>query len=339
MSQNFDSTKPEAGVTTFGQLFQIIINHFAAAISRFSGTSFPADPITYQICWRSDRGTYGLAYCYTGNPAVGENGWIEDALLTTIGIEVIAARGSTASLMARLAVALNDDGTLKASTSLNPSQWATMAGHTFTYSNTTTFTVDGDQTAIYYPRRRIKATLTSGAIYSEVVSAVYSSVTTVVISDAVLDNTLTTVDHSLFSPTANGGAISAAMLGAAALAALNDFGDNIQKRANFQDFGIVTNALGSLGGGTHDIDLTLGNSISATVDTSATSFTFSNPTASDEMCVFALWLTNGGSQTITWPGAVTWVTGSAPALLASGLNILMFATINVGTNWYGAVYK
>ena len=40
-------------------------------------------------------------------------------------------------------------------------------------------------------------------------------------------------------------------------------------RVNLKDYGIVTNAIGSTGGGTQDIDVSLGNSVSATVDTSA----------------------------------------------------------------------
>lgn len=72
---------------------------------------------------------------------------------------------------------------------------------------------------------------------------------------------------------------------------------------NFKDVGLTTNAIGSIGGGTQDIDLTLGNSVTGTVDTSTTTFTFSNPTASDELCVFTLVLTNGGSQTVNFPAA------------------------------------
>jgi len=209
MPQNYDSSKPTAGVTTFPQLWVIIKDHFAAVVSRFSGTSFPANPTTYQICWRSDRGTYGRAYCYTGDPNVGESGWVEDVLLTSIGVEIIAARGSKSSLDQRLDVTMNEDGTLKASTTLNPSEWFALSGHTFTYVSGTSFTVDGDQTDIYKPTRRIKANLTGGAVYSEVVSASYGAPnTTVVIKDAVLTNTLTTVEHSLFLPRVYSGAMS-----------------------------------------------------------------------------------------------------------------------------------
>jgi len=113
--------------------------------------------------------------------------------------------------------------------------------------------------------------------------------------------------------------------------------DNQIGRVNLIDYGIVTNAIGSTGGGTQDIDVTSGNSVSATVDTSANTFTFSNPTASDEFCGFSLVLTNGGSQTVNWPASVDWAGGTAPTLTTSGVDILVFFTIDGGTIWHGMV--
>ena len=114
-----------------------------------------------------------------------------------------------------------------------------------------------------------------------------------------------------------------------------NFQDNYLQRVNLKDYGEVTNAIGSTGGGTQDIDLTLGNSVSATVDTSANTFTFSNPTASDEQCGFVLYLTNGGSQTVNWPASVDFAGGTAPTLTAAGVDILCFTSIDAGTRWYG----
>ena len=111
--------------------------------------------------------------------------------------------------------------------------------------------------------------------------------------------------------------------------------DNTVQRINLQDYGEVTNAIGSIGGGTQDIDLTSGNVVSATVDTSTTTFTFSNPTASDEGCGFILFLTNGGSQTVNWPASVDWPAATAPTLTAAGVDILVFNTIDGGTRWFG----
>jgi hypothetical protein len=113
--------------------------------------------------------------------------------------------------------------------------------------------------------------------------------------------------------------------------------DNTVDRINLKDYGTVTNNIGSVGGGTQDIDLTLGNSIAATVDTSTTTFTFSNPTASDELCGFTLKLTNGGSQTVNWPASVDWGEGTAPTLTASGVDVITFLTWDGGGIWYGVV--
>ena len=113
--------------------------------------------------------------------------------------------------------------------------------------------------------------------------------------------------------------------------------DNQVGRVNLIDYGEVTNALGDLAGGTDDIDLTAGNSVSATVSTSEQTFTFSNPTASDELCGFTLTLTNGGSQTVNWPASVDWAGATAPTLTTSGVDILIFFTIDGGTIWHGMV--
>jgi hypothetical protein len=111
--------------------------------------------------------------------------------------------------------------------------------------------------------------------------------------------------------------------------------DNTLFKVNLLDYGEVTNAIGSTGGGTQDIDLQLGNVVTATVDTSANTFTFSNPTASDEGCGFTLILTNGGSQTVAWPVSVDWPAATAPTLTTAGVDILVFNTVDGGTTWYG----
>ncbi len=126
-------------------------------------------------------------------------------------------------------------------------------------------------------------------------------------------------------------------LGATTLSGAITGADQIVSAINLKDYGEVTNAIGATGGGTQDINLTLGNSVTATVDTSANTFTFSNPTASDELCGFTLELTNGGSQTVNWPGTVDWAGGSAPTLTTSGVDYLVFWTVNGGSRWYGAL--
>ena len=111
--------------------------------------------------------------------------------------------------------------------------------------------------------------------------------------------------------------------------------DLIVQRPRFTDYAETINAIGSTGGGTQDIDITAGNVVSATVDTSTNTFTFSNPSATGKSCSFTLFLTNGGSQTVNWPGAVDWAGGSAPSLTSSGVDVLTFTTLDAGTIWYG----
>lgn len=114
-----------------------------------------------------------------------------------------------------------------------------------------------------------------------------------------------------------------------------NFADQLATRPEMKDYAETVNAIGGTGGGTQDIDLTLGNVVTATVDTSANTFTFSNPSATGKSCSFTLILTNGGSQTVNWPGAVDWPGGAAPTLTTSGVDVLVFTTVDAGTRWYG----
>jgi hypothetical protein len=111
--------------------------------------------------------------------------------------------------------------------------------------------------------------------------------------------------------------------------------DLIVQRPRFTDYAETINAIGSTGGGTQDIDITAGNVVSATVDTSTNTFTFSNPSATGKACSFTLFLTNGGSQTVNWPSSVDWAGGTAPSLTSSGVDVLTFTTLDAGTIWYG----
>jgi len=106
-------------------------------------------------------------------------------------------------------------------------------------------------------------------------------------------------------------------------------------RPKFKDYSETINALGDVGGGTDAIDFTAGNVVSATVSTGAQTFTFTNPPADGVSGSFTLFLTNGGSQTVNWPGAVDWAGGDAPSLTSSGVDVLTFTTLDAGTIWYG----
>ena len=85
---------------------------------------------------------------------------------------------------------------------------------------------------------------------------------------------------------------------------------------------------------TSEIDLSKGVVFSKTVSAD-TVFTFTNA-PSGRAATFNLIITNGGSATITWPASVKWTDAAAPALTASGVDVLTFMTPN-GTTWYGTV--
>jgi len=52
---------------------------------------------------------------------------------------------------------------------------------------------------------------------------------------------------------------------------------------------------------------------------------------------FVLEITNGGNYTVTWPGSVDWVDGTAPTLTSGGIDQLVFTTRDAGTTWFGFV--
>lgn len=116
---------------------------------------------------------------------------------------------------------------------------------------------------------------------------------------------------------------------------VNNLSPETGNQTVIEAYGENVNAIGSTGGGTQDINLALGNVVTATVDTSANTFTFSNPPASGKCGSFTIILTNGGSQTVNWPAAVDWAGGTAPTLTTSGIDVLTFTTVDAGTIWYG----
>ena len=137
------------------------------------------------------------------------------------------------------------------------------------------------------------------------------------------------------STTAWGSTLTSMTLAGATISGAVDGGAQVISNPVVKDYGETVNAIGGTGGGTQDIDITAGNVVTATVDTSTNTFTFSNPSATGVSCSFTLILTNGGSQTVVWPGAVDWAAATAPTLTTSGVDVLTFMTIDAGVIWYG----
>jgi hypothetical protein len=113
-----------------------------------------------------------------------------------------------------------------------------------------------------------------------------------------------------------------------------DMADNVLQRPELKDYAETVNAI-STTGGAQSIDLSLGNVVTATIATSTTTFSFVNMPATGKGGAFTLILTNGGSQTVNWPGAVDWAAATQPTLTTAGIDVLTFTTVDGGTIWYG----
>ena len=137
------------------------------------------------------------------------------------------------------------------------------------------------------------------------------------------------------STTAWGSTLTSMTLAGATISGAVDGGAQVISNPVVKDYGETVNIIGGTGGGTQDIDITAGNVVTATVDTSTNTFTFSNPSVTGVSCSFTLILTNGGSQTVVWPTEVDWAAATAPTLTAAGVDVLTFMTVDAGAIWYG----
>jgi hypothetical protein len=94
----------------------------------------------------------------------------------------------------------------------------------------------------------------------------------------------------------------------------------------------VVNAMGNCTGN-KTIDLSLGNVVTATM-TGTGIWTFSNVAASGKCSTVTFILTNAGAYAITWSPVPKWPAGAAPTMTVSGVDILVFTTVDGGTTWY-----
>lgn len=93
-------------------------------------------------------------------------------------------------------------GQMNTAIAQNVSQWTVFAG-TPAFTGATTFTVTGDQTLIFTANRRVRATITAGAlVYASVLSSAFGAVTTVtLINDSgALDAGLSAVAYGIITP-------------------------------------------------------------------------------------------------------------------------------------------
>ena len=112
-------------------------------------------------------------------------------------------------------------------------------------------------------------------------------------------------------------------------------------RPQMKDYSETVNAIGSITAGTN-ADLEDGNVQSVTFTANTFNFGITNALTSHSNSL-TLIITNGGLATATWlsgahgggGNAIQWAGGTAPTLTNSGTDILVFTTMNGGTNWYG----
>lgn len=179
----YDPTKPETGVTTFGNLYQILRDNLNALDQNHAGSTAPATPSTGTVWFDT---TNDVLKIYDGAA------WQNIGDKTADVAEVVAARGSKSSLDARLDVALNEDGSMKAgATTSDP--WYT-PGFNVLYASSSSITTAGDQSDVFTPGRRVKATMAASTQYLTVKSCTSAASSTVTFAEATLTDPLTSLE-------------------------------------------------------------------------------------------------------------------------------------------------
>lgn len=98
--------------------------------------------------------------------------------------------------------------------------------------------------------------------------------------------------------------------------------------------GAVVEKLLPLSGTSVSLNLTASNNFTHTV-TSNTTFTVKANTGKSFQ-LGTLVLTNGGAHNVTWPSSFKWAGGTPPLLVASGIDVITFFTIDGGKTYYAA---
>jgi len=117
-------------------------------------------------------------------------------------------------------------------------------------------------------------------------------------------------------------------------AAEQSYADNLLTRPTIKDYGETVVAKGNLGA-TPAFDVSAGNVQTGTNSEAITSSTMTNWPATGIAGSLTLFLTNGGAFSIVWPTSVDWPGGTAPTLTASGVDILVFTSIDAGATVHG----
>lgn len=139
----------------------------------------------------------------------------------------------------------------------------------------------------------------------------------------ILNSALDAVDAAVFS------------VSGVASAALSRAGGIMSGRLDLLTSSITRVDKGSISGA-QNFDLALAQYFTLTVGGALTPSVINVPAGT--IAQGMIWrVTNGGAFAITWPGSVKWVSGAAPTLTASGVDLLGFITDDNGTTWRGLV--
>ena len=84
--------------------------------------------------------------------------------------------------------------------------------------------------------------------------------------------------------------------------------------------------------GTGTLDFDAANAWTATV-TGTVTVALTNVPSGTFIVGGVLKLINGGSSTVTWPGAFKWEGGTAPTLTTSGVDLIAFVSLDAGTTF------
>ncbi len=149
-----------------------------------------------------------------------------------------------------------------------------------------------------------------------------------IVSADIADGTIVNADINA-SASIDASKTTALPLAGGTMSGETIFADQLVTRPVLKDYGETKVAMAA-----NAVDLSLGNVQTYTLSGNQT-LTFTNPPATGTSGSFTLILTNGGSATLTWPTSVDWAGGTAPTLTSSGIDAIVFTTIDGGTIWYG----
>lgn len=201
---------------------------------------------------------------------------------------------------------MNDPATFTAA-----SEW--VSGPAPTFVSTTSFTLVGDQTAVFTKGRRVKTTNTAGTVYSTIISSVFGALTTVTIVNdgvGVLDAGLSAVSYGLLDPS----------LTSITAYEINKKGSNVA----------------SLGGGTTGIWDISGDYVHITGTNQIVNFSTSPYTGAHRDIVFDGILTLASSASLTLPfGNVTTAANDSISVRADSISTATVIQAQMATGVLG----